>query len=145
MQPEDLLLTLYQENILHARQHENLRERATAFCGAIAAALLAFAANGGLTPRDRPIGFALVAVGLLGSILSLKHYERFRRHSKIAGAFRREVEVILGVSSSAQYNGAVQAHNSAFPLLHRIRLYWVWVAFNLAVSAMGVWIAFICR
>jgi hypothetical protein len=143
MKPEDFFLTLYQENILHARQHENLRERATAFCGAIAAALLAFAASGGLTTRDRPIGYALVVVGLLGSILSLKHYERFRRHSQVAGVFRKEVETLLGVSSSAQYNGAVQAHNSAFPFLHRIRLYWVWVAFNLAVSAIGIWIAFI--
>lgn len=141
MDANDLLLTLYKENAEHARLHETLRERATAVCGAIAAALLGFAAHDGLTAADRPIGIALVVTGLLGALLSAKHYERFRRHSRIAGAFRTALETKLTQSTSKMYDDAVDAHNARFPIMHRVRLYIAWVLVNLFVVAVGAWIA----
>jgi hypothetical protein len=84
----------YEEHAAQARQHENLRATVTSILSGIAAAVIAIAGVGGLDDSDILAGMMVVAVGILGGALSLKHYERNRLHNRILGTIRDEITAL---------------------------------------------------
>lgn len=89
----DYLWKYYDEHAQQARQHETLRANATSIIGAIMAALVALASVGGFSRSDAATGLLVVLLGVLGTLISLKHYERNRLHTAIMNAARREIEL----------------------------------------------------
>src|SRR5947207_9233174 len=85
------LWRFYDEHAAQARQHETLRATVTSILAGFAAALVGFAGVGGLDASDAPAGALVIAIGLLGALLSLKHYERNRFHTRVLRKVRDEI------------------------------------------------------
>jgi hypothetical protein len=96
MEQVDLLSTLLEENYEHARLHEEHRASSTNFVMAIAAGLLAVASQATTSPWAAIFFGALtVAVGVVGAMLVLKHFERYRYQLKVASVLRDEIEKVI--------------------------------------------------
>jgi hypothetical protein len=150
------LWRFYEEHAAQARQHEDLRASVTSTLGGFAAALVGFAGIGGLHPSDVPAGLLVMVFGLLGAVLSLKHYERNRLHVRVMGAVRDEISMIQAApehtprSTQEVRTGAEADHGEHFTLrrkqspedepaswLVRASLARLWAALPLAVAAAG--------
>ena len=154
----DDLWRYYDEHAAQARQHETLRATVTSILAGFSAALVGFAGVGGLERADAPAGVLLIVFGLLGALLSLKHYERNRFHTTVMGTVRGEIETLRAnpkhrpTSPGALRQGAEQKHEDEFslrrrkagrserlaPWLVRVRLAQLWAALPLAIAVVGV-------
>jgi hypothetical protein len=145
----------YDEHAAQARQHEDLRATVTSILAGFAAAVVGFAGIDGLETSDIPAGLVVIVFGVLGALLSLKHYERNRFHTSVMKAVRDEItnlETHLGKTpkSTDVLRGEGEAANArTFSLrgkkveqgdswLVRTHLFHLWVALPLAIAAVGV-------
>jgi hypothetical protein len=145
------LWRFYDEHAAEARQHETLRATVTSILVGFAAALVGFASTGGLEPSDIPAGVLVIVIGVLGGLLSLKHYERNRLHTRILGAIRLEITELRkdpkrAFRSTGEIRDAAEKkHNEKFRLdrkkggswLVRTRLFQLWIALDLLVAVVG--------
>jgi hypothetical protein len=157
---------MYQEQCNQARQHENLRQQSTTIIltltGAILAAVVASAGwvVSGLYDADLTLWFFasysafgafVIALGLFGRRLSLKHYERNRMHSIRAGAYRREIEKLLAAEQpnlgGKLRDEAMKEHRREWskegrdPRLVDERLYAGWLRIYAFIVTTGVFLA----
>jgi hypothetical protein len=151
----------YDEHAAQARQHEDLRATVTSILAGFAAAVVGFAGIGGLEPSDVPAGLVVIVLGVLGALLSLKHYERNRFHTKVMKVVRNEITCLeknpgkAPRTTSELRELAEQAHVKDFshheedeekkpekadrePWLVRTHLFHLWVALPVAFAAVGV-------
>ncbi|WP_406084529.1 hypothetical protein OHA01_08920 [Micromonospora zamorensis] len=92
----------------------------------------------GLGSQLLPVTLGILASGLFGMLLSVKYYERFRFHLSEAAALRAKLDErfpAIELESSRSYLNDDQARN--FPLLIKIRLYWLWLAMHAVISLAG--------
>lgn len=141
MTPDDVLQKIYEEHLTQARHHESLRERITAMILALGAALLAFQGSISAASHKPFLGWLLVGLGLFGALTSLKHYERNRFHVAVARALRMQMEQLLEVRLEETRRAAQREHNERHPILHRIRLYYLWLLPHLALVLVGLFVA----
>lgn len=144
------LWRFYDEHATQARQHENLRATVTSILTGFAAVLVGFASAGGLDSSDVPAGLLVTGIGLLGALLSLKHYERNRFHVQVLGVVRREIGTLRGEEepiTQTLRTAAEDDHRRDFSkkvmggsLIEGVSLYQLWVWLDLVVAAVGVWI-----
>jgi len=142
------LWRFYDEHATQARQHESLRATVTSILTGFAAVLVGFASTGGLQRSDVPAGVLVISIGLLGALLSLKHYERNRFHVKVLGEVRKEIGTVRGELgrplTSEVRERATKEHRADFSKkvggrwIETSHLYQLWVALDLLVSAVGV-------
>ena len=152
----------YDEHAAQARQHETLRATVTSILAGFAAALVGFAGVGGLEQADAPAGALLIAVGLLGAPIGLKHYERNRLHTDVMHDVREEITRVRrdpkvrtdpghGPASPGELRDcAEKRHNSAFSLrrkkrkerpkswLVRVHLWQLWAVLRFLILVAGV-------
>src|SRR5262245_9199969 len=81
-QDREYLSMRYEEHAEHARQHETLRAAVTGLVMALIAGLLAFAVEtpGESSGKQWVAGLLICVVSVIGVLLNLKHYERYRLH-----------------------------------------------------------------
>jgi hypothetical protein len=126
------LQTMYKEQCDQARQHETMRQQATAIAMTAATAVVALAgASGGALafmigtgnlPHVHPglfvlyslLGLFVIGIGRHGRKLSLKHYERNQMHTARARAYRRRLEELFPDYKFGDElrNGAASAHEN---------------------------------
>lgn len=145
--PTEIWLRMYEEQMRHARHHEEMRSQSTNFILAISAALLAFIASEVATPDLRSaLGLFLVVVNIYGLVMSLKHYERSRLHVAVGGDYR---DVISDASSfgGTRVNdvraAAKAAHAASYRFLRPVRAYLLWSGLHIVLAALGaavVWL-----
>ncbi|MFN4183849.1 MAG: hypothetical protein ACK4M6_03625 [Hyphomonas sp.] len=148
----DHLLKLYDGQITHARHHELMRAQATNYIVVVSTALIGvlsskFALGGGLEPYGKAsILVALIAINIYGAVLSRKHYERSRRHNRVASAYRRELFRLHKESSGADLESLRQAmieeNDLEFKASRKIPLHNLWVALHLLFAGIGVFVFF---
>jgi hypothetical protein len=123
----------------------------TSILTGLAAVLVGFAGTGGLQHSDVPAGLLVIAIGLLGALLSLKHYERNRFHTQVLRAVRKEIGDLRGEEgrpvTSILRETAEEKHGDDFPKkvkagssIVRIGLWQLWVALDLMVAVVGAMI-----
>lgn len=147
----DDLWRFYEEHATHARQHEDLRAKATSTMAAIGAALIGLAGVDGIGPDDIPAGFLVIAVSALGAALNIKHYERFKFHSQVLAACRREIESLRSSGDQPRNTFAIrkavtEEHAQTFavfgkkrpsPWTQRIRLNLLWLGLPVSIGLVG--------
>ena len=136
----ELLWRFYQEHCAWERHHEAQRSSATNLILVIAAAVLSVVTiNKSIDMSDLPLTIFLVVLGLFGSILSLKQYERFARHQTLAGSYRGAIDQeipearILVLRSEAE-----RGHTHDYRGIQGWRLHWLWIGIHLAVALAGI-------
>jgi positive regulator of sigma E activity len=88
----DRLQSYYDEHAAQARQHEEQRERATNLILSIAGLLVGLITFAKLSLWSLPAAVCIALLGSFGFLFAGKHYERFRFHTEIMDAIRREIE-----------------------------------------------------
>jgi hypothetical protein len=160
----EFLWRYYEEHAAQARQHETLRASVASILGGIGAAVVALAGTDGMTRTDAFAGVVVIALGILGAALSIKHYERNRMHTRIMGEIRDEISALqqkpeLGPRRTGAIRAAAEKyHNKTFTLFERrsdcgrkseentvarsrwvrLRLHTLWLLLNLFVALVGV-------
>lgn len=106
----ELWLRMYEEEMRYRRHHEVLRFHSTSVIVAISAALIAYlASQGTLGTQPFVVGVFLIVANILGVAISLKHYERSRRHAAFSEAYRSKISL------------ATYTPNTQFPSLEDVR------------------------
>ncbi len=134
----DLLLSMYNEQVAQARQHETMRGTATSLTFAIGSAIVSLIAAS-KTSETEPLAILLIFIGTFGCLISLKHYERNRMHTKIAHAYRDSLEKALPESNLSALRAIARQRNElAHPLLSKVPLNWLWASSSLLFCAAGL-------
>lgn len=145
----EILLRFYEEDAAQARQHESQRERFTNLFLAISAGAIALIAR---YPDERVsviTALFLIAFGVLGALVSLKHYERHRYHRMVMRGTRdaidRELEESDGPEPRGPSLGQIREESKeehvkciGFALLRHMRLYLLWTGIPLFISLVGL-------
>lgn len=141
----ELLWRFYQEHCAWERHHETQRSSATNLVLVVAAAVLSLVTiNKSIDLSDLPLTIFLIVLGLFGSILSLKHYERFKRHQTLAETYRKALDEdipeaqILSLRSKAENRHTDDYRATYCSWIHRWRLHWLWIGLHLAVAVTGI-------
>jgi uncharacterized membrane protein len=144
----DVLWKMYQEHCTQGRHHEIQRAAvATALLGIAAAAIGVATLNKTLTKVDLAATLFLIAVGVFGLVFSYKHAERFELHTTRARAYRSELDTLLeGAPLKRLKEAADNKHNKKYPLMHQVRLRYLWggiylflIVLGIILSAMAFW------
>jgi len=135
----EILQFMYQANATMRQHHEEQREKVTQLIILMGGALLGWISNAKFIPETRPIAFFVVLLGFFGWLISEKHYERSRRHIKIADAFRDKIDKLVPQAElkTLRDNG-LDKHKKDFPRLQRVHLHVLWRTLSLLISAAGL-------
>ncbi|MEX0409463.1 hypothetical protein ABGN05_27865 [Aquibium sp. LZ166] len=138
----DLLLVLYRTEIEQGRHHEILRSNISSYLNGFAAALIAaISFQDSIDKQDIPLGSLLLALGIFGIVVNLKHYERFRKHVDRAGAYRRELLQANNLSEIEKIRrNSDEKTEKRFRFLNNIRLYHLWTGVFLFHIFMGIYV-----
>ncbi len=153
----------YDEHAAQARQHETLRATVTSILAGFAATVVGIVTGHGLTRQDILPGALIVALGVIGGALSLKHYERNRFHTTMLGVIRDEITRLrttpldaTPLSTHALRRKGTKKHEAEFgrrkaektarnqpddkrpSALVRARLFVLWLALPLTIVLAGV-------
>ena len=146
----DLYWKMYSEHATQARQHETLRGTIATILVSVAAALISF--HGNLvkpTASEHPnetvaAGIALIVLGVMGMLLSYKHYERNRHHTKILSKFRRAIDKTLSQHGVAETLTKIVkdgrgAHDKKYPISSKwLRAFFLWASVFFLIAVGGV-------
>jgi len=147
----DLYWKMYSEYATQARQHETLRGTISTILVSVGAAIIAFHGNllkpasvSSHTNEIIAVGIALVVLGVLGILLSYKHYERTRHCTTISCEFRHATDDILrgqGVNETLTEilrRGRTE-HERKYPISSKwLRAYVLWATIFFLIAAAGV-------
>ena len=144
----DLYWKMYNEHATQARHHEILRGTISAILVSVSAGILSLYSSS--SPKLDPqysyyVAMTLIAIGVLGSLLSYKHYERNRLHVSTLRKFRAELDGILAPLSgsiSAPNTKGREEHERDNPISSRwLRLHHLWMAIFIFIVGTGVVLA----
>jgi hypothetical protein len=94
------LWRFYDEHAAQARQHETLRAAVTTLLAGFAATIVGTVTSDGFQRDDVLAGALVMAIGFVGALLSLKHYERNRFHMKVLKVTRDEITLLRRAQGS---------------------------------------------
>jgi len=94
-------------------------------------------------------GIFIIALGFLGTLISIKYTERADRHAELARAYRRMASKLVGQvdgqDMEATRLAAVEKHNKSAPLFHHTRARVFWVGIHVCMMALGGFVVFAYR
>jgi hypothetical protein len=136
---------MYNEHATQARHHETLRGTISTILVSLSSGIVAFysfAHEHMSSTYDVYLGLTLIALGVLGGLLSYKHYERNRLHVSTLRRFRKEIDTILdpfGGSISKLNEQGRSDHERKYRWSSKwLRAYHLWMAMFLLVVMAGV-------
>jgi hypothetical protein len=137
---QDLWWGLYQENLNHARHHEQQRTAVTGYFAAVAAGILGIVSlDKCVTQSDWPLLVLLFILGLFGSVLTLKQYERYTHHMERARQYRNALEASVPDSRLEDLKRAADANaDTLHPMLSRWKLVKFWMSLHLLSSVLAL-------
>jgi hypothetical protein len=92
MPTPESLQSYYDDHASQARQHEGQRERVTNIVLSIAGLLIGLVTFANLQLWSLIAAGSIILLGIYGFLFSGKHYERFKFHTAVLQAFRKEIE-----------------------------------------------------
>ena len=136
----DILICMYQEHLKQARHQENQRSTMANLILIISTGLLGvIALDKTFSFSDLPLAIFLFFLGLYGAIFTIKYYERFKLHYERSRNIRKEFDrrfKDLGISGLQKE--ADKKTKEFFPIMFKLRLYWLWISLLLIVSILGL-------
>lgn len=136
----DILKSLYQEDCIFARHHEQLRATITNFIIIVSAASISLTTfDGSLSLKDLPLTIFIFLLGCFGAVFSSKHYERVRLHLRRARKLREEIDKLVpSLNVTALRELANKEHEAKYGKLATIKLNNFWIALHIFISLIGL-------
>ena len=136
-------IRMYEEQAQQARHHETLRSNSTNVILVLSGAILAFLGTdvAGVTSLHQVLlGFLLVLINLYGAILSRKHYERNRLHTRIAGTYRNVISMSTALGGNFLDNkndSARNCHKQKYKIFSQVEANLLWIGLHLVTALLG--------
>lgn len=137
-EPSDIVLAYWNEHRLQLRQSETQRSVFTNYVLVIAAALVGLAVQQRLTLATLPISAVIAALGGYGALCTAKYHERATYHLTQARALTATLVDLGALPPNEHVDQYRAAHYRAYPVLHRVRLHWLWTGLHLTIAAVGL-------
>jgi len=137
----DIYCKMYAEQGTQARHHDTLRATVSGLIITAIGALLAFSKFDSI---GHTFGWAILVLSVLGCLLSLKHYERNRLHTRMQIAFSNEIDSILtksGLRMSIIFEESRKNQGLFLKILNTIRLFLLWLIIFVFLGGLGFYIA----
>lgn len=135
----DVLLKFCEEQYTWCRHTESQRSTMTNFIITITAALVALIGYVGFDIRIIPGAIFLLALGIYGTIMTLKYHERFRLHLRLAGEWANKIdEICPNANLNLLAKKAFQEHRKKYSKLSEIKLFRLWVFIHILISLLGL-------
>jgi hypothetical protein len=130
---QELWWGLVQENLTHARHHEQQRTSVTSFFSAISAAILGIVSlDRCIDHSDWPLLAMLFVIGIFGSVLVAKQYERYTHHMERVRVYRDSLENSVPESALEDLKQqADQKSAASHPRLAKMKLVYFWMLLHL--------------
>jgi hypothetical protein len=92
-----------------------------------------------ITRADIPVGVFVTALGVFGTLFSLKQYERFRYHMAMAKAYRDALRIdgLQSVRETGRSSHKAEWQSGWRSRLAATRLFVWWAALQLLIAALG--------
>jgi hypothetical protein len=138
-QLEETTLAYWKEHREQLRQSESQRAVLTNYLLVIISALSGFIAQQRFALTTLPLSLLVVGVGLYGAVTAAKYHERADYHLTQARVLTRTLREMGALTADdAPQRQSREAHYRAYPRLHRVRLYLLWIGLHLGIAAFGV-------
>ncbi len=137
---QDVWWGLYQENLTHARHHEQQRTAVTGFFAAVSAGILGIIGlDRCISHADWPLLALLFVFGAFGALLTAKQYERYTHHMERARQYRTALEQSIPGSNLEKLKEAGDAIAAKeHPRLGKLKLVGFWMLLHLLSSALAL-------
>jgi hypothetical protein len=135
--PSDIVLAYWSDHRLQVRQSESQRATMTNFILVMTAGLSGLIIQQKLARSTLPLSVLIVLIGVYGALAAAKYHERAAYHLSQARALTDTLKGMNVLAENPELDGQRQAHYNTYPLLHRIRLHWLWTGLHLAVAVYG--------
>jgi hypothetical protein len=135
----DTVLAYWTEHRAQFRQSENQRAILTNYVLVIAAGASGFVIQQRFSVRTIPLSVLIIAIGLYGALAVAKYHERATYHLLQARAL---TQVLVDMGALDDHDALLdkyrREHYLHYPVLRRLRLYQLWIAFHLGIAVYGV-------
>jgi hypothetical protein len=121
------------------RHIENQRATLTNLIILIASAIVGLMVQKGLSRGFLPLAILLILLGIYGTAITLKLYERYNFLQTRLEHFYRRIDELHPNTKFLQIRGAAyDEHNVQFPRLVRLKVHRLWLALHIAISISGI-------
>jgi hypothetical protein len=145
----NILLQLYSEERLQARQSEDQRATLTNIIIVALAAGLAIVADQQFDMAWLAVAISLILLGSFGAIATRKYFERWLRHWNRAYAYREqlfslfpsiptELALFTGRSVYGRNDRYESELDARFKFMKAVKLHILWVSFHIIVALVGI-------
>jgi hypothetical protein len=134
---EDAILAYWKEHREQFRQSETQRSTFTNFLLAITAALSALIVQQRFSAPTIPLCGFIILLGVYGTLVVAKHYERASYHVMRARALSSTLKSMGRIGSNDTLDKVRLEHYQKIPHLHRMRLHHLWVALHAGIALYG--------
>lgn len=134
----ETVLAYWNEHREQFRQSETQRATLTNFLLVITAGLSGLIVQQKFSGPSIASAVLITVIGVYGAISSAKYYERAQYHIMQARALTRTLEDIGALPDTLAIETFRDEHYRTYPVLHRIRLHWLWTGLHACVAAYGV-------
>jgi hypothetical protein len=134
----DVLLKIFEEERNQAIHTETQRSTIAYILVLIDSAVILFIFQAGLKPSSLPLAMFLIIIGIFGSIISAKLYERADLHMEISNQIQRKLEFLYPrIQLKECVLTARDKNRQRHPFIRRIPLYFLWIGFHLLIALIG--------
>lgn len=135
----DVLLKMYEDQWVQARQAEDQRATFTNIIIVIVSLVLGFIAQQkNLGQELLPLTILLIILGIYGAITTAKLYERFQFHVGRARAWRKRIDELHQEARLIELKDAADARHREKYRLNKLRLYILWTTLHIIIALAGV-------
>jgi len=135
----DILIELCKEQWAQARHTETQRATISNLVILVASGIVAFISQQGLGLRMLPLTLVLIALGLFGSLVTVKLYELFHYHHDKAKAWQKRLDELHPTASANNLERAAEnEHLRRYPLRRKLRLYALWIVLHVVIAGVGL-------
>ncbi|CAL9582094.1 hypothetical protein SUDANB106_05067 [Streptomyces sp. enrichment culture] len=141
---EEAIRAYWKEHREQLRQCETQRSTLTNLLLIVTAALSGLIVQQKFALSVIPLCLFVAMAGVYGAVAVAKYYERASYHLSQARALTRDLTDQGVLGSDERLVRARAAHYRAFPRLHRIRLYRLWIGLHLTIALYGLSLLLVC-
>lgn len=141
----DALVALYTNHADWSRHQESQRAAVNGAIVAIGALVLGIITyDQKLYPSDIYASLFLVMLGLYGAFFGLKNYERFLFHNRRVDAYKIAIDGLTNQANIYKIEASADSNASRLEkTFGSVRLHFLWVIFQLAISFIGMIISLV--
>ena len=139
MSDAEILVEFWKEEWVVARHFDEQRTTISNLIIIVAAAIIGFIIQVGISMKTLPMTIFLIVLGLYGTITVKKLYERHQYHIIRMRKFRERIDELVSDAKLMEIvNTSKDMHREHYPRLSKQRLHYLWSFLHISITIMGI-------